>query len=131
MRDRGSVVLIENNKVGLIKRVWNNLVYYVFPGGGMKDGESPKECAVREAYEEIGVKVRIHECIGTVEYKGTQYFFLAEIILGEFGTGTGDEYSDTNRNRGSYTPVWIELEQLPLLDVKPKEIAIKIQNLFA
>lgn len=41
MRDRSSVVLIENNKVGLIKRIRDGSVYYVFPGGGIEDGETP------------------------------------------------------------------------------------------
>lgn len=38
MRDRGSVVIIKNNKVGLIKRIREGSVYYVFPGGGIEIG---------------------------------------------------------------------------------------------
>lgn len=131
MRDRGSVVLVENHKVGLIKRVRGDSVYYVFPGGGIEEGESPRECAIREAYEELGVKVKIHECIGMVKYNGTQYFFLSEIMGGKFGTGMGDELSGPNRNRGTYTPVWIDLNGLSLLDVRPKKIALKIISLFS
>ncbi|MEH7236637.1 NUDIX domain-containing protein [Bacillus sp. JJ1562] len=101
-------------------------VYYVFPGGGIEIGESPEECT----YEELGVKVKLHECIGTVEYSGKQYFFLSEIIDGKFGTGMGDEFSVNNRNRGSYTPVWISLEDLTFLDVRPKQIALKVISLF-
>ena len=36
MRDRGSVVIIENGKVALIKRSRARAVYYVFPGGGIE-----------------------------------------------------------------------------------------------
>ncbi|MDP5277114.1 NUDIX hydrolase [Chengkuizengella axinellae] len=130
MRNRGSVVLIEDNKVGLIKRVREDSVYYVFPGGGIEDGETPEEGAKREALEELGVKVNVSECISTIEFNGTQYFFLAEIIDGDFGTGKGEEYTDENRQRGTYLPMWIEINKLSTIDVKPKEVAIKIQSLF-
>jgi len=130
MRDRGSVVLIENNRVGLIKRTRNGSVYYVFPGGGIEEGENPEIAAKREAFEELGVTVNVQECLAKVEFKGTQYFFLAEIIEGTFGTGQGEEYTDKNRNRGTYLPIWIDIENLSYLDVKPKEISYKIQSIF-
>lgn len=34
MRNGGPVVIVENQKIGLIKRVRGKSVYYVFPGGG-------------------------------------------------------------------------------------------------
>ena len=130
MRDRGSVVLIENKKIGLIKRIREDSVYYVFPGGGIKEGETPEEGAKREALEEVGVEVEIHECIAKVNFNGTQYFFLAEIMEGIFGVGKGEEYIDENRNRGTYLPTWIDIDELKSIDVKPKEMALTIQNLF-
>lgn len=82
MRDRGSVVLIENNRVALIKRTREDAVYYVFPGGGIEEGETPEMGAVREAFEELGVRVQLNELLATVNYNGTQYFFLADILEG-------------------------------------------------
>ncbi|MEC0343726.1 NUDIX hydrolase [Peribacillus frigoritolerans] len=130
MRDRGSVVLVENNKVGLIKRIKKGSVYYVFPGGGIEEGESPETGAKREAFEELGVKVNVIECFAKVEFNGTQYFFLAEIIEGTFGTGQGEEYTNESRDRGTYLPIWVEIEKLPLLYVKPEAVALKIQSIF-
>ena len=130
MRDRGSVVLIENNKVGLIKRIRDGSVYYVFPGGGIEVGEIPEIAAKREAFEELGVKVKVVECFQKIEFNGTQYFFLAEIIEGTFGTGQGEEYTGEKRGRGSYLPIWVDIEKLSFLDVKPKEVALKVQNLI-
>ncbi|MFC6038549.1 NUDIX domain-containing protein [Paenisporosarcina macmurdoensis] len=130
MRDRGSVVLIENNKVGLIKRIRDGTVYYVFPGGGIEVGENPEIAAKREAFEELGVKVNVVECFQKIEFNGTQYFFLAEIIEGTFGTGQGEEYTGEKRGRGSYLPIWVDIEKLSFLDVKPKEVVLKVQNLI-
>ena len=130
MRNRGSVVLIKDKKVGLIKRVREDSVYYVFPGGGIENGETPEEGAKREALEELGVTVKVDECIATIEFNGTQYFFLAEIMDGDFGTGKGEEYIDKKRQRGTYLPMWVEINKLSAMDVKPKELTIKIQALF-
>jgi 8-oxo-dGTP diphosphatase len=130
MRNRGSVVIIENNKVALIQRNRDGAVYYVFPGGGIEQGEAPEEGAKREALEELGVDVKIDECIAKVEFNGTQYFFAAEIIDGVFGTGQGEEYIDQTRERGTYLPMWVEISSLSSLDVRPGEVAVKVQSLF-
>ncbi|MGX2962132.1 NUDIX hydrolase (plasmid) [Peribacillus sp. JNUCC 23] len=130
MRDRGSVVLIENKKVGLIKRIREGSVYYVFPGGGIEDGETPEEATKREALEELGVEVKVNECIAKLEFNGTQYFFLSEIIKGTFGTGEGEEFTNKNRERGTFFPMWVDIEMLSSIDVKPKEVALKVQSLF-
>jgi 8-oxo-dGTP diphosphatase len=130
MRDRGSVVIIENGKVGLIQRSKDGSVYYVFPGGGIEQGESPKEGAKREAFEELGVEVKVNECIAEVKYNGTQYFFLSEIIKGTFGTGQGEEYTDIERNRGTYLPIWVDIKRLSSINVIPKEVALKVQSLL-
>ncbi|MDL4842347.1 NUDIX hydrolase [Aquibacillus rhizosphaerae] len=129
LRSRSSVVLIQNKKVGLIKRIRNDSVYYVFPGGGIEAGETPEEAAKREALEELGVKIKVDECIATIEFDGPQYYFLSEIIDGIFGTGHGKEFTDEDRGRGLYLPMWIEINRLSHIDVKPKEVALEIKNL--
>ena len=53
------IVLKKNNKVLIAKRVdkpfMNNAGMWGFPGGGIDKGETPKQAAVRECQEEIGV----------------------------------------------------------------------------
>ncbi|PYG29458.1 NUDIX domain-containing protein [Pelagimonas varians] len=44
------VVLIRDHTPGI---VWPG--YLDFPGGGREDGESPEDCALREAFEEVGL----------------------------------------------------------------------------
>ncbi|WP_077324628.1 NUDIX hydrolase [Virgibacillus siamensis] len=130
MRDRGSVVIVDNKKVGLIQRIRDGYTYYVFPGGGIEGDETPEEGAKREALEELGVEVKVNECIAKVEFSGTQYFYLSEIVEGTFGTGQGEEYTNEKRDRGTYLPMWIDIDKLSSIDVKPREVALKIQSLF-
>ncbi|KQL35098.1 MULTISPECIES: NUDIX domain-containing protein [Bacillaceae] len=122
MRNRGATVIIENDRVALIKRTKPHITYYVFPGGGIESGETPEEAAIRETFEELGVHVQIKRPLKVLEQNGRQYYYLADIIGGTFGAGTGEEYTQTSVQRGTYEPIWVNIEDLPTLDVRPKEI---------
>ncbi|MDX1772037.1 MAG: NUDIX domain-containing protein, partial [Planococcaceae bacterium] len=42
MRIRSGAIVEIDGKIALIKRVRNNHEYYVFPGGGIEEGETPE-----------------------------------------------------------------------------------------
>ncbi|RIW37290.1 NUDIX domain-containing protein [Bacillus salacetis] len=127
MRNRGSVVIIRNEEAVLIKRVKNGEEYFVFPGGGIERGESPEQAAAREAYEELGVTVKISQCLSEIDYEGKQYFFAAKIITGKLGEGKAEEFRDSSR--GTYELVWVPLEKFPEMDIRPAEAARTINLL--
>jgi 8-oxo-dGTP diphosphatase len=117
MRTRAGVVLIENDKVALIERHRAGLDYYVFPGGGVDVGETSQQAAIREAMEELGVEVAIKQQVAVIHFdQSTQVYFLVERVSGEFGTGTGEEFTDSDPSdpqEGIYVPVWMPIEELP------------------
>ncbi|MCL1631518.1 NUDIX domain-containing protein [Sporolactobacillus sp. CPB3-1] len=129
MRDRGSVVIIENEKVALIERQKNDEHYFVFPGGGIKNDETPDQAAIREAFEELGVTVKIDRFIDDFFFSGRQYFFLADILNGQFGRGQGEEMTQSDPEKGTYHPVWAEISELTHLDVRPRQIAERVYSL--
>ncbi|WP_328041296.1 NUDIX hydrolase [Niallia taxi] len=124
------MVIVENTKVALIKRERNDSVYYVFPGGGIEKGETLEDGTKREAFEELGLEVKLNKCIATYEFNGLQYFYHCDVIDGIFGTGTGEEFTNTLRERGSYQPIWMDIKKLLYIDVRPKEVALKVYALF-
>ena len=127
-RNRGVAIIREDDKVALIKRIRNNEVYFVFPGGGIEEDETPEAATVREAYEELGVHIEIQRLVTKYEYNGTQYFYEARIVGGIFGTGKAEEF--INGDRGQYIPVWIPIQELFHLNIKPYEIAGKIVHCY-
>ena len=117
MRTRAGIVLIEDNKVALIERHRAGLDYFVFPGGGVDEGESPEQGAIREAMEELGVQVAIKQKVAEIHFghTSTHIYFLVERVSGEFGTGTGEEFTDANPEdpqEGIYVPIWMPFEEL-------------------
>jgi 8-oxo-dGTP pyrophosphatase MutT (NUDIX family) len=75
MRTRSAVILIENAKVALIKRSSHGESYFLFPGGGVLEGETPAQAAAREALEELGLSVRIIGVVAIGQYEtGRQIF---------------------------------------------------------
>lgn len=117
MRTRAGIILIEDDKVALIERHRAGLDYYVFPGGGVDEGETPEQGALREAMEELGVEVAIRQTVAEIHFdNSTQKYFLVERVGGEFGSGSGEEYTDAdpdNPEEGIYIPIWMPIDELP------------------
>lgn len=116
MRTRAGIVLIEDNKVALIERHRAGLDYFVFPGGGVDEGETPEQAATREAMEELGVEVVVKQKVAEIQIETSrQIYFLVERVAGEFGTGTGDEFTDSDPSdpsEGIYVAVWMPIDEL-------------------
>jgi 8-oxo-dGTP pyrophosphatase MutT (NUDIX family) len=129
MRIRAGIVLIEMNKVALIERHRAGLDYFVFPGGGVDEGESVEQAAIREAMEELGIEVAIKQKVAEVQLgqKSRQVYFLVEQTGGEFGSGVGEEYTDADPaspEEGIYVPIWMPIDQLPLhANIYPADVA--------
>jgi 8-oxo-dGTP diphosphatase len=122
---RAGVVLLTDSGVAAIERVRDGMTYYTLPGGGVEDGETPQEAAVRETHEELGLIVRVDGLVAVINFRGsTQYYYRAEVLGGEFGAGTGEELaSPAHSKAGSYRAVWLEPRQLAVRDVRPASIA--------
>jgi 8-oxo-dGTP diphosphatase len=132
MKARAAVILIENEKIALIERYRSGTHYFVFPGGKVKANESLTEAAAREAEEEIGLRVKIGSMVAKVWYLGSpQYFYLAETIGGQFGRGFGPEMNSTAYSeKGSYLPVWVDINLMPDKPIYPRILAEFVRKSF-
>ncbi|MCU5683815.1 NUDIX hydrolase [Bacillus wiedmannii] len=126
IRNRGAAIIVQEGKIVLIKRIREGEIYYVFPGGGIEEGETAEEATKREAYEELGVHIKVEHLIAKVEYKGTEYYFNAHIIDGVFGSGKAEEFK--LKDRGSYIPLWLPMHELEKVSIKPYEVVGSICN---
>ena len=127
---RSAVIIKACDKVALIERFRDDQTYYLFPGGTVEPEETLEAAAVREAREELGLEIRLGPLAAIVEFEGKlQYYFWATPVAGDFGSGNGEELrSSSNSQRGSYRPIWLNIEQLAGEDVRPKALAVALSQ---
>jgi len=108
-------VLIEGSKVLLIRRVRDDNIYYVFPGGHISLGETHEECVVREMEEELSIKTNpinlIYTCTQNDE---TQGHYLMNRLEGPPQKTENADYQRGINN--TMEPIWVSLDKLDALE---------------
>jgi len=136
MRTRVAGIIPMEGGFALMHRTGNKvsgiLDYYVFPGGGLEEGETLEEGTAREIKEEFGIEVAVKEKIYEYEFQREdhlqkEYFFLCEYLSGEFGTGDGPEFNKDPKyaDRGNFIPEIITIKDLEKINLLPQEIRNK------
>ena len=126
---RVAAIIIKDNKILLMRRRKEGQEYFVFPGGGINEGESVEQAITREIKEELSLDVKIDKALFQIENRGQQelYFLIKEFS----GTPelSGPEKERMNENN-QYYPTWIDLDKISDLDnLYPKEARQRIKEL--
>lgn len=79
-RSARAIVINEQNEVLLIKTKFRHL--FIFPGGGLEDGESDQEAAIRECLEESGYSITINS-LEVIYQQTTQFYWDGGFYYGE------------------------------------------------
>jgi len=135
MLNRVRAIIIKDDKLLTIKRSKQDLVYFVFPGGGVEQGEDLETAIKRECKEELGVEIKViknftSERFDRGEIKQLEHFYFRDIVSGELGTGDGPEYDVNSGYEGIHEIEWLDINDLLNYDLRPKEVASKLLNIF-
>ena len=101
-------VVVRDSRILLSHEV--NSGWWLVPGGGEEEGETPEECCVREVEEETGLIVKPLQQFLTMyeyyeEYRYISHYFICEV------TGQGRmRLTDAEIRRG-VEPQWIPLQE--------------------
>jgi len=107
--------------------------YFFLPGGAIEDQETPSDCAVREAFEETGYRVRLipgAECIKKYdfEWNGNLYECTTYFFLGSLASDARTEVHDSTYHLGV---VWLSLDEIKNALSYSKEIYDAVAELIA
>ena len=107
-RDGSRAVIIRDNQILLSHETVSG--WWLVPGGGMEEGETPEECVVREVLEETGLIVQPTEQFLTLheyyeEYCYTSHYFVCEV------TGEASQHLTEEEKRRGLVPEWISLKE--------------------
>ena len=106
-RDGSRAIIVQDGNILLTHEL--NSGWWLLPGGGLEEGETPEECVIREVEEETGYLVRplrrfLFMSEFYEEYRYSGYFFICEV------TGKGQmNLTDVEKRRG-VQPEWIPLQ---------------------
>lgn len=136
-KKRARAIILHEGKLVTLKRVKKNETYWVFPGGGVEEGETLEEALKREIKEELGVEVAVGEMIFMYHFKtdhqdDDEYFYICQITGGELGTGQGPEYQPDSHYHGTHEIALLPLNEIKQIDLRPKEMKekfLKMNNL--
>ena len=83
-------LIIREGRILIARRLTNAHLggLWEFPGGKRKPGESFETCLIREAMEELGLTITVHEQVATAEHRDTKrsvriQFYRCTIAAGE------------------------------------------------
>lgn len=97
------VVILDNrNRMLLVKQHHDGKDIWMVPGGGIEEGESSIEAAVREVREETGLEVSVGKLLWHIEEvseRGQRFvnFFVGHVIGGTLALGEDPEFDENNQ----------------------------------
>lgn len=83
MRNRGVAVVTRNGAILLEKTYYEGRHFYALPGGGIEEGETPQETALRELKEECGLDGKIVKPLNVVYKRDGSIEYAFEIAVSQ------------------------------------------------
>ena len=103
----GIGVVLKNNKLLITQRRDDGLLggLWEFPGGKIREGETPAAACIREIKEETGLTVAVHQHLTQVKHAYTHFKIIADVFI-------CNNVSGIVALNGPVDYQWITLEQI-------------------
>jgi len=122
-------VVLHEGSVLLMGRRKNGLRYFAFPGGHIKEAETPEAALLRELREETTLNCAVERLLYVVHLehrKETHLYYLVRLrgirVLPELSPESA-EYQLNATGTQAYTPQWVKLTDLPNVNCLPAPVA--------
>ena len=113
MRNRSVAIVVRNGAVLVEKIYYEGRYFYSLPGGGIEEGESPEETALRELKEECGLDGKIIKPLNIVHKKDGSREYVYEIAVSEDQVAiTGKDPELTEEEQVILEVCWLRLYEM-------------------
>ena len=117
-RGRAQCLVIRDNKILMVKHKQRDDEWYCSPGGGIENGETPEQAAIRELQEECNVTGKIIKktAVCVDPFDNDNYFYTFHVDIGDQDPSLGydPEYDGTSYALSEVK--WIALDELSEVD---------------
>lgn len=118
---RHAGIVIHNNRILLMHRIYKGVEYWVIPGGHIQKGEDPEKVVLREILEETSIEANNPKLV--FEFRdyhkdNFDFYYICDYISGE--PKLGGEEGMKNSKENFYEPIWINLEEISAINILPK-----------
>lgn len=132
MRTSVRALIQRDGNTLLICRNRGGEAYYVFPGGGVEEGENLSGALRREVREELGVDgivgEKLMEFIDSFNDAETLHAIF-RVAIGEQPVSLdGSPESEKSTVDNSYALVWVADKDVPALDIRPRQISVWLKE---
>jgi len=129
-RHRAAAVVIDGQRLLVIKRHKRGRDYAVLPGGGVEHGETPAQAAVRELHEETTLTAEIDCPLWTGRHNDRPAsYFLMTAVRGRAQL-SGPE-ARANRPDNSFQLCWVTADEFAALGLFPPDVRGPLAALLA
>ena len=112
-RSRSVAIVVRDGKILMERVVYFGREFYTVPGGGIEEGETPEQAAIRELQEECGLDGKIIRPLA-VQYKldgSAEYSFEVEVAE-EQEAITGYDPEESTENPPLKEVLWLRLDEI-------------------
>jgi len=126
-------IIIEDDKLLVMKRIKQGIEYYTLVGGKLNGGETPEQAVVREVKEETGLDITSARLVFTETHRepyNDQSIFLCEVA--PHGAVAVQEHSEEGlMNRidiNVHSPEWVRASFFPRLAFNTMKLQTAISD---
>jgi 8-oxo-dGTP diphosphatase len=116
MRVRAQCIVHRGRRLLMVQEADADGTHWCLPGGGMEEGETPEAAALRELWEECGVRGQILREVSQVYFENGERYHTFLIDIGEQAPRPPDDPEARETSPSVRAVAWWSLDQISEMD---------------